>query len=79
MTTTHNQSLQRVTLGRMESPTVKCRPFAVWDGPKRVAENLTRSEALAMLAGMCWSEEGRKLGPYTNAGHIKHARWNFAE
>jgi hypothetical protein len=69
--------LQQVRMGRMESPVKECRPFAVWDGSRKVAENLTKGEALAMLAGMCWSEEGRKLGPYANGGLLKNARWTF--
>jgi len=70
--------LQQVRMGRMESPTKESRPYAVWDGRTRIAENLTKGEALAMLAGLCWGEERRKLGPYANGCALRHARWTFA-
>jgi hypothetical protein len=35
----------------MDYPDKPRRPYAVWIGAQRVAENLTRREAEAMLAG----------------------------
>ncbi len=56
-------TLQIVRIGRMEAgaaPTIK-RCWAVWDGATKVADCMTREEAVAFHAGMAWSEERHKM------------------
>jgi predicted alpha/beta hydrolase family esterase len=43
--------LQSARLGLMDYPDKPRRPYAVWIGAQRVAENLTRREAETMLVG----------------------------
>lgn len=62
--------LQRCRIGRMDAPRSKSRAWAVWDGPTCIATGMTRHEAAAMYAGMCWAEEARMpapVGPYRRA------------
>jgi hypothetical protein len=76
MTQAPNPLLSVVRIGKVDFPLKPHRPYAVWDGARKVAENLTRHEACAMVAGMKWEAEGGRLGQ--GYGAYRNTLWNYA-